>query len=282
MTNSPAHPTSPRPTRTCRTALALALLGCLVVGVAHAQDEVAVSDQTVRRNTSDIKNNTNDIKNNTSDIKNNTKNISNQLGGSTSSGSTDTVNGHLKNIDTLGDAPASALSTVSTPDVDLDKLSAPSASTTSCNGLATAQQQNCIDIINTKNAQFTYMKAMYDMALKRQTTLNDLQTARRNLGSGSESFGKLQDNTNQILTLIAQIQIDRQQMESVYNAYAARLEYLGNQQTQLAKSATEPSSDNPISNVASQAIAGVVLQAALHVQSSGNTKPLGIENSNGW
>jgi hypothetical protein len=272
MINSPAHPMPSRSMRARHAILVLALLGGLAASAAHAQDEVAVSDQTVRNNTGDIKNNTKDIKNNTS-------NISKQIGGSTNGGS-DTVNGHLKNIDTLGSAPSSALSTVATPDVNLDTLSAPSTSTSSCNGLATAQQQNCVDVINTKNAQFTYMKAMYDMALKRQTTLNDLQSARRNLGT--EDFGKLQDNTNQTLTLIAQIQIDRQQMESVNNAYSARLEYLQNQQTQLAKSATEPSGSSIISNIASQAIAGAVLQTALSIQSSGNTKPLGIENSNGW
>lgn len=266
MTNSPTRPMPSCLMRIRRATLALTLLGCLVAGAIHAQDEVAVSDQQVR--------------NNTSSIKTNTGNISNQLGGSASSGSSDTVNGHLKNIDTLGSAPSSALSTVATPDVNLDTLSTPSTDTSSCNGLAQGQQQNCKDIINTKNAQFTYMKSMYDMALKRQTTLNDLQTARRNLNA--EDFGKMQDNTNQILTLIAQIQIDRQQMESVYNAYSARLEYLQNQQTQLAKSATEPSGDSIVSNIASQAIAGAVLQGALSVQSSGTPQPLGIEKSNGW
>jgi hypothetical protein len=279
MTTSPNRSTLTGSMRVRCAVLALALLPGLFVNAAHAQDEVAVSDQTVRNNTSGIKNNTNAIKNNTGDIKSNTGNISNQIGGSTNGGS-DTVNGHLKNIDTLGNAPSSALSTVAAPDVNLDTLGSPDSSTSSCNGLATAQQQNCVDIINTKNAQFTYMKAMYDMAVKRQSTLNDLQNARRNLGT--EDFGKLQDNTNQILTLIAQIQIDRQQMESVYNAYTARLEYLRNQQTKLAKSATEPSGNSIISNIASQAMAGAILKGALSVQSSGNAQPLGIEKSSGW
>lgn len=273
MSNSSFRPMSPRSIRVHHAALAfLVLLGSLAASIVHAQDEVAVSDQTVRNNTSDIKNNTNDIKSNTN-------NISKQIGGSTNGGS-DTLNGHLKNVDTLGMAPSSALSTVATPDVDLDTLSAPSTSTGLCNGLATAQQENCIDAVATKTAQFTYMKAMYDMALKRQSTLNDLQSARRNLGA--EDFGKLQDNTNQILTLIAQIQIDRQQMESINNAYSARLDYLQNQQTQLAKSATEPSASSIISNIASQAVAGAVLKTALSFQSSGDIKPLGIESSNGW
>jgi len=278
MTRLPIRQLSSRSTRARRVALALILLAGLFAGIAHSQQEVAVSDRTVGSNTDDIKRNTSDIKRDTGDIKSNTDDISKRIGGNT--GGSDTVNGHLKYIDTLGSAPSSALSTVAKPDVDLDTNSSQSTSTSSCNGRAAAQQQNCKNIILTKSARFTYMKSMYDMALKRQKTLDDLQAARRNLGT--EDFGKLQDNSNQILTLIAQIQIDRQQMESVNNAYAARLEYLQNQQAQLAKSATEPGGDSIVSNIASQAIAGVVLQTALNVQSSGDTQPLSIEKSNGW
>ncbi|MFC5438875.1 hypothetical protein [Rhodanobacter sp. Root480] len=280
MTNSSTHttPSSLRINHICLVTLSVVLLVGLFAGTAHAQQAVAVTDRTVENNTSDIKKNTGDIRTNTGDIKKNTNNISKQIGGSTSGGS-DTTNGHLKNIDTLGAAPSNALSTVAKPDVDLDTITQ-GTDAGSCGGRATAQQQNCKDILSTKNAQFTYMKAMYDMAIERQTTLNDLQSARRNLGT--EDFGKLQDNTNQILTLIAQIQIDHQKMESVNNAYAARLTYLQNQQTQLAKSATAPSSATIISNVASQAIAGIVLKGALDIQSSDDTKPLSIENSNGW
>lgn len=279
MTTPPIRRLFSRSARVRQAALAVIFLTSLFAGAAHSQQEVAVGDRTVGNNTDEIKRNTGDIKKNTGDIKSHTDDISKQIGGSTSGGS-DTVNGHLKNIDTLGSAPSTALSTAAKPDVDLDTVSAQSTDTSSCNGRAVAQQQNCRDIIVTKNAQFTYMRAMYDMAVKRQTTLNDLQSARRNLGT--EDFGKLQDNSNQVLTLIAQIQIDRQQMESVNNAYVARLEYLQNQQARLAKSASAPSSNTIISNVASQAIAGVVLKGALDVQSSGDAKPLSIEKSNGW
>ena len=279
MTRSSTRRLFSRSTRVRQAALAVILLTSLFAGAAHSQQEVAVSDRTVGNNTGEIKRDTSDIKKNTGDIKSRTGDISKQIGGSTSGGS-DTVNGHLKNIDTLGSAPSSALGIVAKPDVDLDTVSAQSTDTSSCNGRAVAQQQNCKNIIITRNAQFTYMKAMYDMAVKRQTTLNDLQSARRNLGT--EDFGKLQDNSNQILTLIAQIQIDRQQMESVNNAYAARLEYLQNRQALLARSASAPSSNTIISNIASQAIAGIVLKGALDIQSSGDTKPLSIENSNGW
>ncbi|MBD8881535.1 hypothetical protein IHE49_13690 [Rhodanobacter sp. 7MK24] len=270
MTNSPARPVPSRLKRARHVALAVTLLGCLIAGAIHAQDEVAVSDQTVR--------------NNTNSIKTNTSNISNQLGGSTSSGSTDTVNGHLKNIDTLGAAPSNALSTVTAPDSAVNPDSMVSTPTdnsaTACNGVASGQQGMCQNIIKAKVARFNYMKAMYDSTLKLQTALTNLQNARQQIGA--EEFGKLQDNSNQILAIIAQLQIDRQQMESVNLAYLAYIDDQQNQQTQLAKSATEPSGDSIISNIASQAIAGAVLQGALSVQSSGTSQPLSIEKSSGW
>lgn len=271
MTKRPAHTLTSRKVSIRQCALALILLVVFFAGAAHAQQEVTVSDQKVISNTSEIKGNT-------ENIKKQTENISNQIGGSTS-GKDDTVNDHLKNIETFTKSPASALSTVSKPDVDLDTIT-PSADSGSCGGRATLQQQNCKDIISTKNAKFAYMKAMYDMAAKRQTTLNDLQTARHNLET--KDFGKLQDNTNQILTLIAQIQIDRQRMESVYNAYSSRIEYLQNRQTQLAKVATAPSSNSVVGNVVSEIFAGFVLKEALNIQSNGGRKPLSIEGSNGW
>lgn len=281
MTNSLTNPAQSRPTCMRYIALALALLLSLVASVVHAQDEVAVSDRTVRSNTSDIKNNTNDIKNNTNDIKNNTgdiksntKDISNQLGGSTSSNSSDTVNGHLKNIDTLGNAPAT-LSTVAAPAdaINPDKITMTaqgSGAADPCTALASAQQEQCQHINSAKLARFNYMKAMYDNTLKLQQTLTDLQKARQNIGS--EEYGKLQDNSNQLLAVIAQLQIDRQQMESVNHAYESYIADQQNQQIQEAKAATAPGSagGSPISNVASSIIGGAILQGALSVESSGS------------
>lgn len=279
MINSPTRSRSLRVLRRSHTVLILAILAGVFTAAVHAQ-AVQVTDPSVESNTSNTASNTNTIKSNTGDIKTNTSNISNQLGGSTSSGNTDNVNGHLKNIDSFDASPASALSAVGAPSVSIDTITPPSTDTSSCNGRSPTQIQNCKDIITTKNAQFTYMKAMYDMAVKRQTTLNNLQSTRH--GLQPEQFGKLQDNTNQTLTLIAQMQIDRLQLVSVNNAYVARIEYLQDQQAQLAQSANAPGSNSPVSNIVSQVVSGAVLYGALSTMSANNATPLTIEGSNGW
>lgn len=251
--------------------LAFAVSTSGFVREADAQQAVAVEDQTVRTNTGTIKDHAKDIKNSTHDM-------SNQIGGSTSGSDEDTVNGHLKHIDTLGNAPSGALSTLGAPEVDLKKITPPISETGSCKGLTKEQIKNCEDIVETKNAQYKYMKSVYDMAAERQKTLNSLQETRR--GLKAEEFGKLQDNSNQTLTLIAQIQIDRQQMDSINAAYQARIDFLKDQQKQLAQSAAEPTTGTVLGNLASQAVAGYVLKKALDVQSSDDaTRVLSIEKS---
>jgi hypothetical protein len=275
MINSPARPMPSRSMRVRHAALVLALLGGLVASAAHAQDEVAVSDQTVRSNTGDIKNNTKDIKNNTS-------NISNQIGGSTNSGGSDTVNGHLKNIDTVdnGNAPASSSSAVAAPKVAL--VDEPTPDTSQCDSVATKQQPNCVEILKTQNSQYQYMKAMYDIATSREKDLKSLISARQRLQS--EDFGKLEDNTNKMIAMRAQMDIDRQQMEAANNAYTLRLNYLQAKQTQLAQSANSGGgSNNIITNTVSQIVSGAVLKGALSLQQTNNgAQTLGIEDSNGF
>ncbi|MEW9625588.1 hypothetical protein [Rhodanobacter geophilus] len=272
MINPPVRSAYSRPLRMRQATLLLVLLAVLSTGTVRAQDEVAVSDQTVRTNTGDIKSNTRDIKSNTSDI-------SKQIGGSTSDGS-DTVNGHLKFIDSIsnGDAPASSSSAVAPPKVALVDIS---ADTSTCSGVATQQQTNCQDIINTENSQYQYMKAMYDITTSRENDLKALIRARQNIGA--EEFGKLADNTNKLIALRAQMDIDRQQMESAYYAYTTRLRYLQKQQAQLADAANKGGSTGIIQNTISQITSGAILAGALSVpQTNNGAKKLSIEDSNGF
>jgi len=275
MIYSTARPIPSRPMRVCQAILVLALLVAGLFTGAHAQDAVAVYDQTVEDNTGDIKSNTNDIKSNTN-------NISNQIGGSTSSGNSDTVNSHLKNIDTVGNgnAPASSSSAVTAPTMALVDM--PTPDTSQCNSVATAQQANCTEILKTQNAQYQYMKAMYDMTSSRESDLKSLIAARQALQS--EDFGKLEDNTNKMIALRAQMDIDRQQMESINNAYTLRLNYLQGQQTQLAQAANSGnSSNNIITNTISQIASGALLKGALTLQQTDNgAQTLQIEGTNGF
>lgn len=268
MTHPTHRPVPSRLLRVRRATVATALLLTLVAGLVHAQDQgVEVYDTTTHNNTSNTANNTNKT---------------NQLIGG-SGNNNDTINGHLKNIDTLGNAPAT-LSTVAAPATAVNPDSMVSAPTdnsaTACSGVASGQQSMCQNIIKAKVARFNYMKAMYDSTLKLQTALTNLQNARQQIGT--EEFGKLQDNSNQILAIIAQLQIDRQQMESVNLAYLAYIDDQQTQQAQQAKDATEPGSNGAVTNVISEIVAGGVLKGALSVESDGNGQQLGIEKSSGW
>jgi len=257
-----------RPMRAGWSVLAVALLAGFATGVSHAQDPnaVAVYDST---------------------LKTNTNNISNQLGGSNTSGSsnTDTVNGHLKNIDTIGinSAPASSSSAVAAPQVALVDMS--NLDTSPCNSVASAQQPNCTAILQTQNSQYQYMKAMYDITSSREKDLKALVAARQALQK--EDYGLLEDNTNKLIALRAQMDIDRQQMEAANNAYNLRISYLQSQQSQLAQNAntggSSSGSSSIITNTISQIVSGAILKTALSAQQTDNgAQTLQIEGSNGF
>jgi hypothetical protein len=275
MIHSTIRSAPSRQSRAGRACLMLMLVSNLCgVCAVDAQDAVVVTDTNATDNTGKTQTNTD--------------NIAKQIGGSTSSSTSsgssnpDTINGHLKNIDTVGNgsAPASSSSAVAAPTVALVDMSTPD--TTQCNSVASPQQANCTEILKTQNSQYQYMKAMYDITSSRETALKNLITARQALQS--EDYGKLEDNTNKLIALRAQMDIDRQQMESVNNAYTLRLNYLQAQQTQLAQSAsTGGSSNGIITNTISQIVSGAVLKGALTLQQTDNgAQTLQIESTNGF
>lgn len=270
MTYSITRRPPSHPMRVPRATLVVFLLLVLCLGAAHAQDAVAVTDQNVVKNTDSVKTNTD--------------RISKQVGGSSSSDSSDTVNGHLRNIDTVGtgNAPASSSSSVAAPTVALVNM--PSPETSQCNSVAIAQMANCVEILKTQNSQYQYMKAMYDNTFSREKDLKSLIAERQALRS--EDYGKVEDNTNKMIALRAQMDIDRQQMESVNSVYSLRLNYLQAQQTRLAQAASSGSSsstDNAITNTIGQIVSGAVLKGALTLQQTNNgAQTLGIEDTNGF
>ncbi len=267
-----------RPSRGGKFCLSLVLLASLfAIGSVHAQDAVAVTDT-----------NPND---NTGQTQTNTSNIAKQIGGSTSSSASsgssnpDTLNGHLKNIDTIGtsNAPASSSSAVAAPQVALADMS--NLDTSPCNSVASAQQPNCTAILQTQNSQYQYMKAMYDITSSREKDLKALVAARQALQK--EDYGQLEDNTNKLIALRAQMDIDRQQMESANNAYNLRISYLQSQQSQLAQNTntggSSSGSSSIITNTISQIVSGAILKTALSVQQTDNgAQTLKIEGTNGF
>ncbi|MGO4262290.1 hypothetical protein [Lysobacter sp. TAB13] len=84
--------------------------------------------------------------------------------------------------------------------------------------------QLCEETVKTQMAKYNYSLAIYEVFNKRKQRLEEIERERANLGS--EDQGKLQDNTNKLLALIARMDLDIRQHRLYMDAYDARLQYL--------------------------------------------------------
>ena len=145
-----------------------------------------------------------------------------------------------------------------------------------CDKYVGPQQGTCKELVKTKNADYLYMKTMYDTSNTRNEVLKKLVQARQNLGA--PDYGKLEDNTNQIMALRALIALDNQQLQTVHNGYLARIEYLNHQLAQQTDSATggksASSMASTLGSLAGAAIGGGILAVALDTVKS--SKPDGM------
>lgn len=127
-------------------------------------------------------------------------------------------------------------------------------------GLALRRTRVCLDIVETQQAQAKYNLMMSELAAKRYERLRDLQVARGEIKN--DEAGRLQSNTNAMIALLTQVQIDQQQQKAYNDAYAARLAYLHGVQEVLSQQATQPKpglARSAASEVASQAALRLVL-----------------------
>jgi hypothetical protein len=104
-------------------------------------------------------------------------------------------------------------------------------------GIAQQQYQLCREIVNTELAKYNYSLKMYEVTTQRQRYLDELKRQRGNIRS--HEVGKLQDNTNRILLLMSQMEIDRQQQQTYMDAYVARIGYLQEASKTLSQQALE-------------------------------------------
>ena len=104
-------------------------------------------------------------------------------------------------------------------------------------GIAQQQYQLCREIVNTELAKYNYSLKMYEVTTQRQRYLDELKRQRANIQS--HEVGKLQDNTNRILLLMSQMEIDRQQQQTYMDAYVARIGYLQEASKTLSQQALE-------------------------------------------
>ncbi|MCI2263039.1 hypothetical protein [Xanthomonas indica] len=168
------------------------------------------------------------------------------------------------------------------------------ASTTAGTSVSTEQQQTCELIQRTRNSQYNYMVAMYDITEKRLQRLRDIEKERQSIKP--EQIGMLEDNTNKLIALKALMDIDRQQTEAAMFAYEKRLSYLNQVQSagawaamngKKAPSATTTGGGglfegfSGLSDFASKLVGGAVMGGALQLAKSNRPdgfKQLSIED----
>ena len=107
----------------------------------------------------------------------------------------------------------------------------------SAQGVAQTQWALCKEAYKTELAQYNYALQMYEVTRKRQEYLDQLK--RERAGLAAHEIGKLQDNTNRLLILMSQMEIDRQQHDSYMAAYNARMVYLQQASKTLSQQALD-------------------------------------------
>lgn len=154
-----------------------------------------------------------------------------------------------------------------------------------CKNVADGQQQICEEIVKTWNAQMNYMVAMYKLAAQtRNDQLKQIQDERSRLQS--TDYGKLEDNTNKLIALQTQLQIDQQQTQTVMYAYETRLAYLRDLQSRTTDAILtnkDVDGGNPIKDLIGGAISAGVLKVALDAAQS--PEPSGyrtLDMTRGW
>lgn len=102
-------------------------------------------------------------------------------------------------------------------------------------GIQAEQHKICEEMYNTEIAKYRFSLEMYDLAKKRNEKLQEI-VAERN-GLGEKDFGKMEENTNKLLALSAQMDNDRDRYTAYMNAYDARMLYLQKSTELLSKRA---------------------------------------------
>lgn len=202
-------------TRTRATVLALGNLFVLMLGLsagqAFAQGSWEVNDSQAGQYLEEIRN------------------------GLGKKGETDkgTANGKLNNMMTIGSAKKSGdPAPEPTETMEKDKPSQVAKTLEQrCPANSNATDQSlkdlhtiCEELVKTETAQYNYSLAMYDIFKKRKERLDEIENNRGNLSSSDQ--GKLQDNSNALLALMARMELDMNQYRFYMEAYAARTTYL--------------------------------------------------------
>lgn len=100
------------------------------------------------------------------------------------------------------------------------------------NAVSSDQSTICKDIITKEEKLNNYLVNMLDLTKKRQEELQSILQERKDIKSGSTAeFGSLESNTNKLLALQTQIQIDQMNLRLTMDSYTR---YFADQNAKLA------------------------------------------------
>ncbi|QWF15276.1 hypothetical protein [Lysobacter capsici] len=198
-------------------------------------------------------------------------------------GSTDkeNVNGKLNNMMKIGSAKKSGDAAPEPTEVlQKDKPSmvkkevadrCPASSTTSDKSLQDLHTI-CEELVKTETAQYNYSLAMYEIFKKRKERLDEIESNRGNLSASDQ--GKLQDNTNALLALMARMELDMNQYRFYMEAYAARTTYLKTVRDFVSNQVVngKGKDNSALGSIGREAIGAGVLKTALDEMKSDRIK----------
>lgn len=124
------------------------------------------------------------------------------------------------------------------------------------NPVGPQQYDYCVAIVRTENRRFNAMVTMLEDVEKRDKQLKEALAERKDIAADEQ--GRLESNTNRILSLQSQLQNDVQNSATLMDAYDAALTSLREDQVRAANSALKGESSLP-----GTAARGIALRVAL-------------------
>lgn len=110
--------------------------------------------------------------------------------------------------------------------------------------LSVQQQQLCMELANTELAKYRFSMRMSARAEDHYKRLKEIHDRRR--GLGANDYGDVQYNTNELLTLTALMDNDRDRYMTYMHAYDARILHIRNARSALTRNALKGNGPLPM------------------------------------
>lgn len=151
--------------------------------------------------------------------------------------------------------------------------------TDSADQASTQLWQICQEIVKTEMAQFDYSLAIYDAFKKRKQTLEKIENDRS--GFGASEQGKLQDNTNALLSLMARMDLEYRQYKLYMEAYGARLQYLRSVRDMISNEVLNGQKGSLVGNLGRDAAGAAILTGVLRALKTQRSEWVPLYKRNG-